>query len=73
MTALLCGLCDGGGSLQSWLSFLGDSSQQFLDLSNGAAWVEPLGTRLGAVHDGVTSAMTRLVLSLSNTAACESV
>ena len=33
-----------------------DARQQLLDLCDGAAWVEALGTGLGAVHDGVASA-----------------
>ena len=52
-------LGDGGGSLQSGLSFLSDTSQEFLDLSDGPAGIETLGTGLGAVHDGVTSANRR--------------
>ena len=55
----LRGLGDGGGSLQSGLSFLSDTSQEFLDLSDGPAGIETLGTGLGAVHDGVTSANRR--------------
>ena len=34
---------------------LGDARQQLLDLCDGAAWVEALGTGLGAIHDGVAS------------------
>lgn len=53
---LLHGPGDGGGATQAGLSLLSDARQQLLDLSNGAARVEALGTGLGAVHDGVTSA-----------------
>ena len=67
----LRGLGDGRGSLQSGLSFLSDARQEFLDLSNGAAGVETLRTRLGAVHDGVTSVMTTLlVIRLPTFRAC---
>ena len=38
---------------------LGDARQQLLDLGDGAAWVEALGTGLGAVHDSVASAMVK--------------
>ena len=38
---------------------LGDARQQLLDLCDGAAWVEALGTGLGAVHDGVASAVVK--------------
>ena len=38
---------------------LGNARQQLLDLGDGAAWVEALGTGLGAVHDGVASAMVK--------------
>ena len=51
---LLCVLCDGGCALHAGLALLGDAGQQPLDLGNGAARVETLGTGLGAVHDGVT-------------------
>ena len=36
-----------------------DARQQLLDLGDGAAWVEALGAGLGAVHDGVASAVVR--------------
>ena len=54
---LVSGSGDGSCSCQSWLSLLGDTSQQLLDLSDGSAGVETLGAGLGAVHDGVTSTM----------------
>ena len=57
--SLLRGLGDWSCSLQSGLSFLSDAGQQFLDLSDGAARVETLRTGLGAVHDGVASAMVK--------------
>ena len=38
---------------------LGDARQQLLDLCDGAAWVEALRTGLGAIHDGVASAMVK--------------
>merc|ERR1719244_1516496 len=41
-------------ALQPWLSLLGNSSQQLLDLSNSSPRVEAFGAGLGAVHDGVT-------------------
>jgi len=42
-----------GSSGHSGLALLADSSQQLLDLGNGPARVQSLGTSLGAVHDGV--------------------
>jgi len=47
--------CPGDGSRPSEarLSLIGNSCQQLLDLSNSSAWVEALGTGLGAVHDCV--------------------
>ena len=36
-----------------------DARQQLLDLCDGAARVEALGTGLGAVHDGVASAVVK--------------
>ena len=53
---LLHGPGDGGGATEPGLSLLGDTRQQLLNLGNGAARIEALGTGLGAVHDGVTSA-----------------
>ena len=38
---------------------LGDARQQLLDLGDGTAGVEALGAGLGAVHDGVASAMVK--------------
>jgi len=52
---LLSGSGDGGGALQAGLALVGDAGQQLLDLGDGPAGVEALGTSLGAVHDGVTS------------------
>ena len=59
LVSLLRGLGDGRGSLQSGLSLLGNAGQEFLDLGDSAAGVETLGTSLGAVHDGVASAMVK--------------
>ena len=56
MMRLVSGSGDWSCSCQSWLSLLGDASQQLLDLGDGSAGVETLGAGLGAVHDSVTSA-----------------
>ena len=47
---------DGRGACEAGLSLLGDTGQQLLDLGDGSAGIEALGTGLGAVHDGVASA-----------------
>ena len=52
---LLSSSGDWSCACQAWLSLLSNASQQLLDLSDGSAGVESLGTGLGAVHDGVTS------------------
>ena len=54
---LLGGPGDGRRPAQPRLPLLRDPRQQLLDLGDGAAGVEALGAGLGAVHDGVTSAI----------------
>jgi len=58
--------CPGDGSRPSEarLSLIGNSCQQLLDLSNSSAWVEALGTGLGAVHDCVAPVHTEGVPEL---------
>ena len=48
---------DGRRPAQPRLPLLRDPREQLLDLGDGAAGVEALGAGLGAVHDGVTSAI----------------
>ena len=48
-------LGDGRLASHAGLALLGDSRQQLLDLGDGTARVEALGTGLRAVHDGVAS------------------
>jgi len=55
---LFGGSGDGGGALHAGLALVCDAGQQLLDLGDGTAGVEALGTSLGAVHDGVTSVNT---------------
>ena len=56
LLVLLHGPGDGGSAAETGLSLLGDTRQQLLNLGDSAARIEALGTGLGAVHDGVTSA-----------------
>ncbi len=43
---------------------------RLLDLLNGLAWVEPLGTHSGAVHDGMTSIQFPLIIQKRKALCC---
>ena len=54
-------LGDGRLASHAGLALLGDSRQQLLDLGDGTARVEALGTGLRAVHDGVASKAKQMI------------
>ena len=57
-------LRDTGRTRHSGFPLLADAGQQLLDLGDRPAGVQSLGTRLGAIHDGVASEKGNLVRTI---------
>lgn len=53
--------------LQAWLSLFSDAAEQFLNLSDGTARIQALGTRTCAIHDRMTPIDTEWITQVVQT------